>query len=151
MIDTALVLNEKESINLVTGYSQTTGDDCVGTFRMKTCSLHSAIGEYDVTVDHDIVTLASEPPRIVAISNNTEVNHSVTDGWHPSTLSGVVSTLLHLAVEIHRTHSNDLVQSRSKADGRPTSPDSRGVLEIRWYGDGLWNRRYVLLLSTVSC
>lgn len=92
LIDTALVLEEQESMNLVTGYARVTGNDCVGTFYMTTCSLRSAIGIYNVTIDHDTVTLASEPPEIVAIANNANVDHTVSNvtHLHPSTLSGLV-------------------------------------------------------------
>lgn len=93
LIDVALVLDEQESINLITGYSQLNGHGCVGTFRLNTCSLRSAVGEYNVTIDHDVVTLSSEHPEIVGISNNAKVNHNWSDAdqWRPSTLAGVVS------------------------------------------------------------
>ena len=95
LIDVALVLDEQETMNLVTGHSRVTGDECIGTFNMTTCSLRSAIGEYNVTIDHDVVTLASTPPEIIQIANNARVNHTVssTNLWHDSTLSGIIQEI----------------------------------------------------------
>lgn len=88
-----VVDEEEESIAMVTGYSTT--KDCVGIFNYTACTLKSAIGEYDVTVDRGQVTLDSPGhPIILALANNTDSYDEATDSnerTHYSTLAGIVS------------------------------------------------------------
>ena len=92
IIATALdTRGDNEKINVVTGYSNSA--DCVGTLNFTVCSLESAIGEYDVTITDGVTTLDSPAsPRIVALANNSRVDHGFdAAGFHPSTLGGIVA------------------------------------------------------------
>ena len=91
LIDTSLILGEHESINLITGYQQSKA--CSGIFNYTICTLESAVGEYDVELDGDTLSLAPGPPTIIALANNTRVNHEWDQAkqWNPSTLAGIVS------------------------------------------------------------
>ena len=90
LIDISLELDEKEHINLITGYGSS--HNCTGTFNYTICTLDAAIGEYNVTVTENKVTLDSGLPRIVAIANNTRVNRKwdKAENWYPSTVAGIV-------------------------------------------------------------
>lgn len=74
----------------VTGYS--TNEDCVEKFTYNVCTLESAIGEYDVLIENDQVQMDSlSSPRIVAIANNTEADHVLSNSSLPrSTLAAVL-------------------------------------------------------------
>lgn len=63
-----------ESMNLLIGYSDI--DDCVGTLYWSACTLRSAIGEYDVLIEDNAMTLKSANPKIIAVANNTRVIHT---------------------------------------------------------------------------
>ena len=96
IVDFALLLDEHESIDLITGLSET-NDDCVGEFTYTTCTLKSSIGEYDITVQGDVVTLDDpSSPRIMALANNTATNRQWNEKqqWYKSTLGGVVENSL---------------------------------------------------------
>lgn len=88
VISTNLVEDVTETLNLVTGSSMS--KDCVGVFSYKVCTLASAVGEYDVTVNGNKATL-DDPghPRILALANNTPAAQHITPGVgaHRSTLS----------------------------------------------------------------
>ena len=96
-IITALGLEaaEIEKAYLFTGFFD--GSDCVGTFNYTACTLQSAIGEYDVTIDRGVLSLVNAAyPTIVALANNTQVDrHSWKNKngarGHPSTLAGILS------------------------------------------------------------
>jgi hypothetical protein len=91
IISTSLLVDQHERINLVTGSSQTKG--CVGMFNYTACTLESAVGEYDVTVDGDTFDL--DPPgmpTIVALANNTRVSRDNITIHYPSTLAGIVQS-----------------------------------------------------------
>lgn len=85
----------QETIEIVTGHAVV--PECVGELFYTTCSLVSAVGEYDVPVRDDILSLDHvEPPRIIAVANNSappdaggSPNISFS-GNAPSTLAGVV-------------------------------------------------------------
>lgn len=84
------VKDDKEWINVVVGSSDAGPTNCIGTLSFTICELQSAIGAYDVEIkDNEIQMRTLRPPRLVALSNNTEVsptdekNH---DGYFPSTL-----------------------------------------------------------------
>ncbi len=67
MTSTSLVLGERESLNVITGYA--TVDDCVGSFNYTVCELQSAVGQYEVAVSgNDTTLLAAEDPRIIVRS-----------------------------------------------------------------------------------
>ena len=95
LVDVSLILDDQESLNLITGYSRS--EDCKGTFEYTICTLQSAVGEYEVLIDHDTVTLAPTDPTIISLANNTLVNRTTISSTHkygdkhPSTLSGVVA------------------------------------------------------------
>jgi hypothetical protein len=86
-----LVLAVDEGILLLTGFSQP--QNCTGEFTYRSCSLRSAMGEYDVTIDGNTTSFDTPGvPRIVALANNTVVNTSVAPSeTHPSTLAGLAS------------------------------------------------------------
>jgi hypothetical protein len=81
---------ERESINLVSGFADV--EDCEGTLHWSACTLQSAIGEYEVRIENNAVSLESLAPRIVAIANNTAVSHEYhpMKGGYPSTLASVI-------------------------------------------------------------
>ena len=90
----SLVLAEDEQINFVTGYSRL--DGCEGQYNYTACTLRSAIGEYDVTIEDDAVTLDSSlDPTIFSLAQNAKVNQAATipngTGFEqtPSTLAGI--------------------------------------------------------------
>jgi FtsZ-binding cell division protein ZapB len=64
---TLVVDGDKEKINLVTGHN-TVDKRCVGTLNLTTCTLESAIAEYDVTVVNHTATCTctSNFPRLLA-------------------------------------------------------------------------------------
>jgi len=79
----------------VTGHA--TVPECVGKLFYTTCSLGSAIGEYDIPVRDDVISLDhAEPPRIIAVANNSAPGNyggspSIPFSGHGnSTLAGVV-------------------------------------------------------------
>lgn len=114
MVDISLVVDEEnEYINLIVGYGR--NENCTGTLTTRTCSLHSAIGEYDILVSGDKVEIMPGRPRIVALANNTEVSHkwSQKNDDHPSTLGGVA----FLAWQKLETMHNYLVDHESTPIG----------------------------------
>ncbi|KAK5175091.1 uncharacterized protein LTR77_000228 [Saxophila tyrrhenica] len=85
---------EDETIQLFTGYSTTT--ECAGTYNYTSCSLHSAIGEYNISIKANLSTIdTSTPPRIIAFANNTHANMTIDPRFqaYPSTLGGLVGAL----------------------------------------------------------
>lgn len=92
-ISTTLVVEDYEKINLVTGYTPMV--DCKGTLNYTICTLESAVGEYDVSLDKDAATLDEESisnPRILALSKNVVVDNQIDSlGLHGSTLAGIVN------------------------------------------------------------
>lgn len=93
MVGTGLDVNGTESINAVTGHAVT--EDCVGTLEYTLCSLHSAVGEYDVTITGNSTVIDSaHNPKILALANNTLVDkttHTTGLPSHQSTLGGLVT------------------------------------------------------------
>lgn len=81
--------NDYESINLVT--AQTTNVNCSGVLNYTACNLVSAIGEYDVLIKNNTISLTSLlEPKIVALANNTRVQpYDEQRQNHPSTLAGI--------------------------------------------------------------
>ncbi|KAK5163275.1 uncharacterized protein LTR77_010861 [Saxophila tyrrhenica] len=86
-----LIDDEHETLNLFTGHA--TMDGCEGTFKYRACTFASAVGEYDVTIDNNRVTLDQTPPRIVSFANNAAMNHTLDSGMYQSTLAGIVTLL----------------------------------------------------------
>ncbi|KAK3680947.1 hypothetical protein LTR37_021020 [Vermiconidia calcicola] len=88
-----LVLDHHESIILVTGYTQT--HDCAGTYNYTTCTLESAVGEYNALIENGVVTLMSPgSPNILALANNTAISNEKTatgTSSHKSTLAAIIS------------------------------------------------------------
>ena len=91
-IDMGFIVNEQESINLITAFSQTT--NCAGLLHYTVCNLVSAVGEYEVTIKgNGLVLPDAVSPTIVAVANNTRakpIGGEATPPWHKSTLAGVV-------------------------------------------------------------
>lgn len=86
-----LLLQDTESIVLVTG-NTTFDEDCTGTLAYRTCKLESAIGAYDITIQNDQIVMSTiSAPSLVALANNTGVNHTYDHYWssHFSTLGGI--------------------------------------------------------------
>lgn len=94
MVQPSLVEGVNETINIVTGF--TTNSGCVGHLNYTACTLQSAIGEYDISINDDKVTLdAAGHPKILALANNTKADHEgVKKGYFRSTLSAVSSQML---------------------------------------------------------
>ena len=91
-ISNVLMLGENESINLVTGNAWT--KDCKGVLNYTACTLESAIGEYDISIEHDLATLDNESvarPNILGLSKNVRVNYTTDPQFkmHVSTLGGI--------------------------------------------------------------
>ena len=89
-ISPSMILDDHEKINLVTAFAKI--ESCVGVLYMTMCTLESAIGEYDVTIDNSVITL--QETRIIAVANNTKVDHTwnnITSSY-PSTLGGIVTS-----------------------------------------------------------
>ena len=95
IVDMSLIADQKERLNLITGYADVHA--CKGTLNLTACTLEAALGEYDVIVDGGKISAeALGMPRIIALVNNTEVNHSDIPGLgHPSTLAGVAQAFLY--------------------------------------------------------
>ena len=93
-IAAALVVDDgpMESIDLVVGRSST--EDCTGTLNYTACTLVSAVGAYDVTIEGGDVVLGSSvgDPEIIARSSNAQVSQDLIKFYtaFPSTLAGVV-------------------------------------------------------------
>ena len=81
---------QRETIDLVTGFADV--EHCAGTLHWNACTLEAAIGEYDVRIENNAVTLESTAPKIIAVANNTAVSHEFhrMKGGYPSTLASVV-------------------------------------------------------------
>lgn len=92
-ISIELVLEEKESLNLVTAYPEYSEiSKCTGHLNVTACTFDSAIGEYDVQIVNGKATLLNaENPIIVAWANNSAVDTGLADsGTTRSTLGSVV-------------------------------------------------------------
>ena len=91
-VATSLVLNEHESINVIAGYAEN-NPDCSGVLHYTSCDLHSAVGEYNVSIEDNAIDPKSlSSPNIIALANNTAVNHAIDPAQekHLSTLGGLV-------------------------------------------------------------
>jgi hypothetical protein len=87
-----LLLDEYERLSIQIGYSSI--EDCVGTLNFTVCTLESALGEYNITIENDKIALDNPAnPRIVKVANNTRVNRTpgAAEGGFPSTLAGVAT------------------------------------------------------------
>lgn len=91
IIDIQFQIHENESIDFVTGFSDSYNG--IGSLNITTCNLVSAVGEYEVVITSDPPSVDSTwTPEIVAIANNTRVNHHWSSiGGYPSTLAGLVN------------------------------------------------------------
>lgn len=88
-----VVDGEQETIDIITAVSHTKG--CVGSLNQTVCTLRSAVGEYDVQIENDIVFLSdTAEPSIVTVAENAPVNHTAIDGSHSSTLAAIVMMLV---------------------------------------------------------
>ena len=91
VIATALdVSGVREKINAILAYAPST--DCIGNITYIVCSLESAVGEYNITVEDNQITIDSAAnPRIVGIANNSLVSRTPgSNGYQASTLAAVV-------------------------------------------------------------
>ena len=89
-ITAGLEVVDVEKAYLFTGFFQ--GADCVGVFNYTACTLSSAIGEYDVTIDDGVLSLDNaKDPKIIALANNTQVDQKQNVSGHKSTLAGILS------------------------------------------------------------
>lgn len=93
MIASSLVEGANETFNLVTGF--TTKNACVSDLNYTTCTLQSAVGEYDVTIKNGKVTLDSPAhPTIIDLANNTRTDHKeMRGGLFRSTLAAVAASV----------------------------------------------------------
>lgn len=92
-ISIGLVLDEKESLNLVTAYPEYSDfEKCTGHLNMTACTLESAIGDYDVQIiDGKATLIDAANPNIIAWANNTAVDPSTdASGGRNSTLGTIV-------------------------------------------------------------
>lgn len=86
MIGATLVREENEWINVITGHW--VGDNCKGALHVTTCALSAGIGEYEVFVNENEITVDPDSllrPGFVAFANNTAADNKF---W--STLGGIV-------------------------------------------------------------
>ena len=83
--------------------------DCVGQYVETSCSLVSAILEYDVMIkDHDVIKFAKPPSeaKVVAVANNTFIN--ATELPVPLTISGLAAFFAgHIAANASMHPSSD--------------------------------------------
>ena len=90
------ITDGEEWINLVTGFG--TFGDCICVLNYTICTLESAVGEYEVRLDGDRLTVANpEVPTILALANNTAPNYTWVqeqDG-RTSTLSGIATLAIN--------------------------------------------------------
>ena len=94
LIAPSLLVGQRETVNLITGFS--TQKHCEGTLNYSICTLEAGIGEYEVTVDHDKIPMETLPtPTLVTLANNTAVNHTFDQEiqGHHSTLAGIVNVM----------------------------------------------------------
>lgn len=80
-------------LTFITIDSSASSGDCNGDLEVEICSLVSAIGEYNITIEDDKMTVDSAAhPRIIGIANNTAVSQKVAapGGLYLSTLAGIV-------------------------------------------------------------
>lgn len=91
IVATALdVSGDYEKINSINAYAPST--NCTGSITYDICSLESAVGEYNVTInDNKVIIDTAASPKILRIANNTLVDRTPeANGYHVSTLAGVV-------------------------------------------------------------
>lgn len=80
-------VDTNEKYELIKAFSQ--NENCAGTLEMTSCTLESAIGDYDVLIKGDTVTLEGTP-TIVQLANNTRGTYHWNSymEWYDSTLAG---------------------------------------------------------------
>jgi hypothetical protein len=104
---------EKESVFLVTGYAEGGYSDagtCTGSFVYTSCTLESAIGQYNVTIsDGEVHFQNLAEPRILAIANNSMVNRELD-----ASLAGQPSTLGWVAGHAWSEWSDSVVAYSTK-------------------------------------
>lgn len=92
-VDAGVLVQGREKINLVTGFS--TSVRCAGSLSYTACTLEAAIGEYDVTISSDNTVTIDGPPRILATANNTKASDPQSrPRFRDSTLGGIVMAFL---------------------------------------------------------
>ena len=127
MVSGNLVLGEHETLTLITIYSNVESNTCVGEMYMDICTLASAIGEYEVTINNGVVLLNDGLPRIVALANNTQVDHGFNQNqaYHPSTLGGMWSyfTTQYASVVTYYYYQGSVVETQSG----PMTPESHVI------------------------
>lgn len=133
LVATNLVVHgDQEKIAVTTGWTRVEESasrprDCNTTLTLDTCFLEAGIGEFDVVIEGneiDMTTLGT--PRLVALSNNTDVDHGFdkVTGYHPSTLGGVVAMMLA---------SWDTFVSSYKVPGRPPVEEESSTMVVELY------------------
>ena len=76
LIDSALLLGQRETINLVTGFASLT-PDCEGVLNYSICTLEPAIGSYEIEIHGQDISLQNlRTPGLVALANNSEVDYN---------------------------------------------------------------------------
>lgn len=133
LITSNLVVEEhSEKIALTTGWTRVQEGskdyrNCKTTLTLETCLLEAGIGEFDIIIEGNEIDMTSlSSPRLVALSNNTEVDHGVDPlyGWHPSTLAGIVSMMWG--------HWDTLV-SDYKERGHPPVEETAATIAVELY------------------
>lgn len=109
-----VIEDDEESINLITGYGTT--HDCKGIFNYTACTFKSAIGEYNVTIGPEGLTVENPAsPKIIALANNTMPNHTWSHArtGYPSTLGGIAG------LAIATWDANAWIQTESNGHLKP--------------------------------
>ncbi len=94
-ISSTLLLDHRESLEIVTGYS-TIEYGCTGVLNYTKCDFMPGIGDYELVIKDDHIDMDSVgSPSFVAFANNTAANmtFSSTSGGHISTLAGIAGML----------------------------------------------------------
>jgi len=133
-ISVGLVLDLQEKMYLVTQY-YTNDDDhsCIGTLNRTACTLESAIGEYEITIENDRAALDNPgQPTIIAFANNTAANYTYDpiSAGHPSTLGSIVNSAFFLwesIASVYETESGGatIIASGFASPGYVHADDSR--------------------------
>lgn len=96
-----LVDEKKEKAVLITGASSAVGKaphtkDCNSTYEITSCIMEAGVGEYHALVENNKIQMNSiGSPKLVALSNNTEVERTLPPKllYYPSTLGGIVELM----------------------------------------------------------
>lgn len=100
IIASSLVNDVVETLDLITAWSAV--EHCRGILNYRVCTLSSAIGEYDVAVDHNEVRLDNPGhPRILAIANNTSVDPTDSQRSTLAVVAALMSQMFEASMAVY--------------------------------------------------